>query len=164
MSSERRATGSQSPTPSSSFEKYPRESQEYPLQDLDNDGSGFRRSFDSEHDNDEPLLPTSVPHQGMRHGTGTNRKCSRSGITAWMKGPSPPHKYHINPWFARWQTAPGRLIDRYFPNKSGKIWLLLAIVAVWGVILISRLHSAVNGVDIAGYGTPVKLACHTRLW
>lgn len=164
MSSERKDPESQSITSSSSFEKLPRGSQDYPLEELDNEGPGFRRSLDSEHDNDEPLLPTSASHHDAGHGMRRHRKCSRSGIISWMKGPSPPHKYHINPWFARWQTAPGRLVDRYFPSKSGKVWLLLGIVVAWGVIFLSVLHSYVHGADIAGYGNPVKLACHSRLW
>ena len=163
MPSDHKAAASPSSRSSSSFEKFPRGSEEYPLEVLDPEGAPSRGSVDSEHDNDEPLLPTSVPHQG----NDRNKKrfsWSKAGISSWAKGPSPPHKYHINPWFPRWQAAPGRLVNKYFPSKIAKIWLLLGIVVAWGIVFISTVHSTVSSVDIAGYGNPVKLSCHARLW
>ena len=138
----------------SSFEKHAHGSQEYPLGSF-----APRQSVDSDLGHSDPLLPASVP-------TSSSRKChcSWSGIISWIKGPSHPHKYHIHPWFYDWQTAPGRLIDRYFPTKRRELCLLLGVVAVWSVIFLSVIHSAVNGVNIAGYGKPVKLSCVARLW
>ncbi|KAL5334369.1 hypothetical protein BJX70DRAFT_378519 [Aspergillus crustosus] len=156
---------------SSSFERLPRQPDEYslkPQDDSDNSQSlaNGRDSFDPapadrEQDTSEPLLPTSSyrPIQEQKRFT-----CTVPGILNWMRGPSPPHKYRINPWLARWQTAPGRLIERYFPNTKAKFCLLLASVLLWGVIFISVLHSSVAGQEIAGHGSPVKLSCSSRLW
>ncbi|KAF9894554.1 hypothetical protein FE257_006439 [Aspergillus nanangensis] len=108
----------------------------------------------------EPLLPTSTPPPRKPPPFAW----SISGIGAWLNGPSPPHKYHISPWFPRWQSAPGRLVDRYFPSRAAKISLLLACVALWGVVFIAALNRSLAGQEIPGYGTPVKLACHGRLW
>ena len=138
----------------SSFEKYSHRSHEYPLRPLDG-----RDSFDSDLGHSDPLLPTSEPP--IRHG---KCHCLWSGIVSWVKGPSPPRKYHIHPWFCDWQTAPGRLVDRYFQTKRSKVCLLLGVIAAWGEIFLSVVHSAVKGVNIAGYGNPVKLSCSASLW
>lgn len=138
----------------SSFEKYSRGSHEYPLRPLVSN-----HSVDSDLGHSDPLLPTSA--STIRH-----RKChgAWSGIVSWVKGPSQPRKYHIHPWFYDWQTAPGRLLDRYLQTQRSKLCLLLGAVAAWGAIFLSVIHSAVKNVDIAGYGNPVKLSCSASLW
>lgn len=145
-----------------SFEKLPHDSHEYPLDVLGAERPASRQSAESDN---EPLLPTSA-RGGFQQRPNIHKKrfCSRAGISSWVKGPSPPHKYRINPWFFRWQTAPGRLVDRYFPSKAAKIPLLLGVIVAWGVVFISVLHSTVTNVDIAGYGNPVKLSCVSNLW
>jgi hypothetical protein len=156
---------------SSSFERLPRQPDEYSLKsqdDSDNSQSlaNGRDSFDPapadrEQATSEPLLPTSnyCPSQAPKRFS-----CTIPGILDWMRGPSPPHKYRINPWLARWQTAPGRLIERYFPSTKAKFCLLVASVLLWGVIFISVLHSSVAGQEIPGHGNPIKLSCYSRLW
>lgn len=165
----------QSSSSSSSFEKTPREPQEYPLEilDHDSDSSNFvavpRESFDSarlgdEEHSSEPLLPTSVQLPRPELKREERFQCTTSGVINWAKGPPQPRKYQITPWLQRWQTAPGRLIDRYCPSKRAKTGLLLSVVIVWFVIFLSVIHKSVNGIDVPGYGKPVKLACHDRLW
>lgn len=163
---------------SSSFEKTPRDPQEYLLESLDNDSGSSnqfvtipRASVDSaqlEEHSAEPLLPTSTrpspPILPRREEEKGQFECTVAGIVAWAKGPSPPHKYRITPLLRRWQTAPARVIDRYCPTKLAKGLLLLAAVITWFVIFLSILHHSVNGVDIPGYGKPVKLGCHDNLW
>lgn len=165
---------------SSPFEKTPRGPQEYPLESLDNDGNDSgsssqfvtipRASVDSarlEEHSAEPLLPTSAhpspPILPRKEEKGWF-KCTVAWIIAWAKGPSPPHKYQITPLLRRWQIAPARVIDRYCPTKLAKGLLLLSAVITWFVIFLSILHHSVNGVDIPGYGKPVKLGCHDNLW
>ncbi|KAA8647133.1 hypothetical protein EYZ11_012148 [Aspergillus tanneri] len=149
-----------------------RNSQEYPLQPLDeDDDSGSRPSLSLSRGStnslrhgqgtSEPLLPTSVPRPPSEKASGRFSHAV-SMIRAWIKGPSPPRKYHITPWFYHAQTAPGRLIERYFPRA--KVWLLLACVGAWGVIFIGAIHMSVAGQEIPGYGSPVKLSCQARLW
>ncbi|KAL3455427.1 LCCL domain-containing protein [Aspergillus heterothallicus] len=157
---------------SSSFERLPRLPEEYVLKSQDESSNSHsvvdgRDSFDPaapadrEQSTSEPLLPTSSyrPVQEPKRFT-----CTAAGIRDWFRGPSPPHIYRINPWLARWQTAPGRVIERYFPSKKSKVGILLAALLVWGVVFISILHASVTGQEIPGHGSPVKLSCWSRLW
>ncbi|KAK1147293.1 hypothetical protein N8T08_001370 [Aspergillus melleus] len=165
-----------------SFEKISRNPQEFPLQPLnpEDDDSGSspfvslsRGSSDSVRHGEgtsEPLLPTSMPmpmpmpHLASREKMRGRFSSVLSRIGAWMKGPSPPHKYRITPWCYRAQTAPSRLVERYFPTRAAKVWLLLGCVGLWGVIFLSFLHASIAGQEIPGYGKPVKLSCQARLW
>ncbi|KAL4948836.1 LCCL domain-containing protein [Aspergillus filifer] len=155
---------------SSSFEQL-RQPDEYSLKSQDDSENSAavansRDSFnpapaDREQDTNEPLLPTSnyqPPQEKKRFF------CTVAGIREWMRGPSPPRKYRINPWLARWQTAPGRLIERYFPSSKAKVSLLIAALLLWGVVFISILHASVTGQEIPGHGSPTKLSCSSRLW
>lgn len=159
-----------------SFEKVSRNPQEVPLQPLDpeDEDSGSspfvslsRGSFDSARHGEgtsEPLLPTSMPPLASP-GKAPGRSSSViSAIGAWMKGPSPPYKYRITPWFPRAQAAPGRLVERYFPSRAAKIWLLLGCLGAWGAIFLSFLHASIASQEVPGYGKPVKLSCQARLW
>ncbi|KAF5862510.1 hypothetical protein ETB97_011610 [Aspergillus alliaceus] len=129
-----------------------------------------RPSTDSMHaDNDhmqgtdEPLLPTASSY--LRPVKDSDRfSCSLSKIRAWIKGPSPPRKYQINPWLRRWQTAPGRLVERYFPSTSAKVWFLLLSLGIWGAVFIETLHYSITAQEIPGYGKPVELPCYGGLW
>ncbi|GES63486.1 LCCL domain protein [Aspergillus terreus] len=110
---------------------------------------------------DQPLLPTTSPQPPKAN---ERFSCTVSGIRSWVKGPAIPHKYRINPWFLRWQTAPGRLVDRYFPSTTAKVWLLLACLGAWGAVFLEILDWSVSGQEIPGYGSPVTLSCSGRLW
>lgn len=90
--------------------------------------------------------------------------CMPSGFVAWLRGPSPPHVYHINPWFPRWQAAPARLIERWVPSKYGKFGLLLGVLVFWMLLFFPLLQRSTSGEEVLGYGQPVKLSCHHRLW
>lgn len=153
-----------------SFEKQSRGSRDYPLEILDAvDDRPGRQSVDLEgepvDEHNEPLLPTSDSVRDVHVGARPKRcSCSPSGIIAWAKGPAKPHRYHIDPWLYRWQTAPERFIERHVPSRTRKICLLLAVVLIWGALFISTVHSAVAGLDVAGFGNPVKLSCHAKLW
>lgn len=157
---------------SSSFERLPRQPDEYSLKSQDDsDNSQLvvngRGSFEpapdhGEQSTSEPLLPTSnyrPPAQKPKRFS-----CTVAGILDWMRGPAPPHKYRINPWLARWQTAPGRLIDRHFRSTRAKFCLLLASLLLWGIVFLSILHASVAGQEIPSYGNPVKLSCWSKLW
>lgn len=125
-------------------------------------------SFDLEL-GDVPLLPSDL--HGM-DGTEAQEKfvrdppfsCTPSGFCAWLRGPKPPHVYRINPWFPHLQAAPARLIDRRFPQRSSKIALLFGGLIVWMVVFFAWSKASVAGQDVPGYGQPVKLSCHHRLW
>jgi hypothetical protein len=116
---------------------------------------------------DIPLLPSD--RQGMEIPTKKGAydpsfSCTPSGFYAWLRGPKPPHVYHINPWFPRLQAAPGLLIDRKFPKRGSKIALLFGGLVFWIVVFFFSLKASIAGQDVLGYGQPVKLSCHHRLW
>jgi hypothetical protein len=145
---------------------------ESPLQEIRpfKDEHGARDSEDFSLDlelGDIPLLPSD--RQGMELPTEKGAydpsfSCTPSGFCAWLRGPKPPHAYHINPWFPRLQAAPGLLIDRKFPKRSSKIALLFGGLVFWIVVFFFSLKASIAGQDVLGYGQPVKLSCHHRLW
>lgn len=90
--------------------------------------------------------------------------CTLAGFAAWCRGPVPPHVYRINPWFPKWQAAPARLVDRWVPRRAMKIALLLVGLLFWVAVFFSSLKASVAEQEVLGYGQPVKLSCHHRLW
>lgn len=118
-------------------------------------------SFDLEI-GDVPLLP-----QGMEQPEfvrDPSFSCTPSGFVNWLRGPTPPHVYHINPWFPRLQAAPARLIDRLFPRRISKLVLLAGGLIFWIIVFFVSLKASVAGQEVPGFGQPVKLGCHHRLW
>lgn len=127
-----------------------------------------------------PLLPAGHPdeHRDLDDSDSdffdyeeqsTNRhdpslSCNLTGFYTWLRGPVPPHVYHIRPWFPRWQAAPARLVERWAPRKGVKISLLVGGLIFWIAVFFASLQASVAGQEISGYGKPVKLSCHHRLW
>lgn len=122
---------------------------------------------------DDPLLPTSSPPPAAAFSSRLNyldeKRQSGSFSSAlffsalfriglWILGPPRPRKYKVTPWFPKWQAAPGRAIDRYFPETKKKVYLLLAVLGLWGFVFLSVVHSSVSG------DTAIRLACHSNLW
>lgn len=143
--------------------------QEYPLQDFryrDDEAREAESGDDLEHG---PLLPTagldgtseSVADDNEKH---KEQRKSRSGLCAWLRGPTPPHVHHIQPWLPQWQSAAARMIDLWLPRKNAKTGLLLGGLVFWTVVFFSALKASVAEREIPGYGQPVKLSCHDRLW
>lgn len=160
----------------------------YPLQDLEiGGGSGSsgeyvniprRGSADSapsqdgieeDHRDDEhdaPLLPTTAPVRSEKH-RGSNSKGKRGclgSIVGWFKGPDPPHKFKIEPFFPNFQIIPIRLVDSCLPSRALKIRGVLAFHVMWVLLFFSILHASVTSSAIPGYGVPARLSCTTRLW
>ncbi|KAJ5524746.1 hypothetical protein N7494_011396 [Penicillium frequentans] len=117
----------------------------------------FEDSDSEFHFSDESISPDQFRHDPPF-------SCTLSGFSAWLRGPTPPHVYHINPWFPRWQAAPTRLIDRFVPRMGAKIALLLLGLVFWIAVFFSSLKASVADQEVLGYGQPVKLSCHSRLW
>lgn len=127
-----------------------------------------------------PLLPAGHPdeHRDLddsdsdffdyeeqgQHRHDPSLSCTFAGFCAWLRGPVPPHVYHIKPWFPRWQAMPARLVERWAPRKGLKIALLAAGLIFWIAVFFASLQASVAGQAVLGYGQPVKLSCHQRLW
>jgi len=143
---------------------------EYPLQEIGHYKDAEPRdsdelSFDLEL-GDVPLLPEHGMEEAQpeKFTRDPPFSCTPSGFCAWLRGPNPPHVYHINPWFPHLQAAPARLIDEKFPRKSSKIALLFGGLLFWIIVFFASLKASVAGQEVPGYGKPVKLSCHHRLW
>lgn len=117
----------------------------------------FHISDDSDFDDDE-----FHPRESFRHDPPFS--CTLAGLAAWCRGPVPPHVYRVNPWFPKWQAAPGRLVERWAPRRWMKIALLLAGLVFWAGVFFSSLKASVAEQMVPGYGRPVKLSCDSRLW
>lgn len=81
---------------------------------------------------------------------------------AWIKGPQPPRKYHINPLFESIQTLPTRILFRL--PKAGRVAVLPVAFALWVVLFGVILSNFSLPKNIGGFGAPVRLACVNRLW
>ncbi|KAI5285251.1 hypothetical protein KEM54_000719 [Ascosphaera aggregata] len=104
--------------------------------------------------------------------------CSRPGergdikgiircIGRWFKGPDPPMRYYIRPWYPAVHEVPLRLRDRWAPKKKLKILYLLLFYAIWFGIFAAMYAAWKTTPDRAtpNYGIPVRgLACDSTLW
>lgn len=80
----------------------------------------------------------------------------------WMKGPKPPKKNRIKPLFEPVQTFHIRLLARLPPFF--RICIFVCAFLVWIVPFGVLLHNHSLPSDIAGFGSPIKLACTNQLW
>lgn len=115
---------------------------------------------------DVPLLPIRGMEAELseKFARDPSFSCSPSGFCAWIRGPKPPHVYHIKPWFPHLQAAPERLIDQKFPRRSSKIALLFGALIFWIIVFFGSLKASVAGQEVPGLGKPIMLPCHHRLW
>jgi hypothetical protein len=158
-----------------------RSSDSYPLEDQ---GTGYRdadpvraaKGDDLELGGSVPLLPghpddfdiddEDYDEFNFDRASGYDPpfSCTFAGFVAWCRGPVPPQVYRINPWLPKWQAAPARLVDRWAPKRAMKIAALLLGVVFWIAVFFSSLKASVAEQEVLGYGQPVKLSCHHRLW
>lgn len=91
------------------------------------------------------------------------RKVGRA-TTDWVKGPTPLHSLLLKPLFPHIQELPVRYLNRLFPKRKHKIFLLLLLYIAWFTPwAIVLLHSRSAGY-IEGYGRPQTLSCSTTFW
>lgn len=85
-------------------------------------------------------------------------------IVVWVKGPQPPRPWKITPFFPKFQTAPIRFLEAYFPKHKQKVLLLIFFYACWLLAFALVLHRSAFSADIPGYGSPVRIRCEDRFW
>lgn len=119
---------------------------------------------DEHHDLDDSDSDFFDYEEQSEHRHNPSLSCTLAGFYSWLRGPVPPHVYHIKPWFPRWQAAPARLVERWAPRKGVKIALLVGGLIFWIAVFFASLQASVAGQEIPGYGKPVRLSCHHRLW
>ncbi|EEH49648.1 uncharacterized protein PADG_05727 [Paracoccidioides brasiliensis Pb18] len=91
------------------------------------------------------------------------RKVGRSTVK-WLKGPDPPRVLLLDPLFPSIQSAPVKLVDRFFPKRKYKIGLLLALYFSWFLPWALILRHSASGGFIEGYGKPSPISCRHSHW
>lgn len=86
----------------------------------------------------------------------------------WIKGPNPPRRYYIKPFWPQYDGYIIKIRDRYFPTKRHKLWLLVFFYFSWLLCFVAifahwkgtprRLSPSYNGIPFHDYG------CRTALW
>lgn len=125
--------------------------------------------FDRGNSFESTLSDLDYQHQDVPRSRVTARDpsfdCSSSWLFyQWLRGPIPPKIFHIEPRFPHWQAAPARLVDRWVKGPTAKIALLVTVLIVWIAVFFSLVKSSITDQEILGYGQPVSLSCHARLW
>lgn len=128
-------------------------------------------ALDFESNPDAPLNNgyRSHAHQkglGSRLAEYVPRRIRDAGIAIadWTKGPDPPRIWAIRPVLPVIQEAPIRLLDRYFPRKLHRFFLLILLYATWLLCLIVILRKSSFAEEIPGYGAPKRIDCGQSFW
>ena len=85
-------------------------------------------------------------------------------VAVWTKGPDPPQRQKITPFFPSVQETPVRLIARYFPRPIQKAGLLALFLFCWLLTFSLVLHHSASAGDIKGYGRPQSIWCGASYW
>ncbi|KAL8858645.1 MAG: hypothetical protein Q9178_004939 [Gyalolechia marmorata] len=85
-------------------------------------------------------------------------------LIGWTKGPDRPQMQKITPFFPYVQTAPVRLIARYFPKPIHKAALLVLFLFSWLLTFSLVLHHSASAGNIKGYGKPQPIWCGASYW
>ena len=91
------------------------------------------------------------------------RQASRM-VVAWSKGPDPPQKQKITPFFPFIQEAPAKFIDKYLPKKRHKTALLALFHFCWLLTFVLVLNHSAKAGSIKGYGKPQSVWCGATFW
>ncbi|KZF20146.1 hypothetical protein L228DRAFT_249822 [Xylona heveae TC161] len=120
-------------------------------------------------DGDDSLTPTRshdeflLPSRRWRWIPVPVERVARA-VGDWVRGPHPPHIQKINPFLPRLQEAPVNIINRCFPKRSQKTWLLVVFYLCWIITFIAILHKSAFAGDVRGYGTPSSISCTASFW
>ncbi|KAI1848684.1 hypothetical protein JX266_005543 [Neoarthrinium moseri] len=82
----------------------------------------------------------------------------------WAHGPANPKDYKIRPFLPAVQEAPLRLVDRFLPNKTHRVWLFVGYIAIWILTFCLVMRQGLKASEIESYGTPSDISCGTTYW
>ena len=91
------------------------------------------------------------------------RQAARA-VAEWSKGPHPPQKQKITPFFPSIQEAPAKFIDRHLPKRKHKVGLLGLFYFCWLLTFALVLHQSAKAGNIEGYGKPQSIWCGASFW
>ena len=87
-----------------------------------------------------------------------------SGVGRWARGPQPPRPYKIEPILPSVQRLPLKLLDRYFPKRKQKVYLLVVHHLFWLLAFVLLLRRSAFSTEVQDYGAPLTLSCEASLW
>ncbi|KAI0188941.1 LCCL domain-containing protein [Xylaria flabelliformis] len=85
-------------------------------------------------------------------------------VVRWIKGPSTPRIWKIDPFFPAIQTAPLRLLSRVLPAKRHRLWLFFAWFAAWLLTFALVFWHGQVASEIEGWGEPSDISCGVTYW
>ncbi|KAH8909110.1 hypothetical protein BR93DRAFT_911015 [Coniochaeta sp. PMI_546] len=85
-------------------------------------------------------------------------------VARWARGPPNARAYKITPLFPIVQHSPLRLLDRFIPQRTHRIWLILAYFAVWIVSYALVMRQGLKATEIEGWGAPADIGCGNTYW
>ncbi|KAK3190580.1 hypothetical protein K4F52_003271 [Lecanicillium sp. MT-2017a] len=99
--------------------------------------------------------PKWVPYPIQRTGRA---------IAKWTHGPPNAAPYRIKPWLPKIQEYPLRLMDRFFPRRRQRQWLLFLLLSLWVVTFALVKWRGTRSTDIKEFGQPTSLTCGAQFW
>ena len=85
-------------------------------------------------------------------------------IKDWSKGPDPPQKQHITPFFPAIQEAPAKFIHKHLPKRRHRAALLAFFYLCWLLTFVLVLNHSAKAGNIKGYGKPQSIWCGATFW
>ena len=85
-------------------------------------------------------------------------------IIDWSRGPDPPRKQHITPFFPAIQETPAKFIDKHLPKRRHKAALLAFLYFSWLLTFVLVLNHSAKAGNIKGYGKPQSIWCGATFW
>ncbi|KAL9099223.1 MAG: hypothetical protein Q9163_005251 [Psora crenata] len=85
-------------------------------------------------------------------------------VADWSKGPEPPRKQKITPYFPSIQEAPAKFIDKILPKRASKVGLLAFFYFCWLLTFTLLLNHSAQAGNIHGYGKPQSVWCGASFW
>ena len=82
----------------------------------------------------------------------------------WTRGPSTPHRYHIEPLFPQVQHAPIVVLDKYLPRKLHRGVAVFGFFGVWLLTFALVMREGLIAAEIPEWGTPTQIGCGSTYW
>lgn len=135
------------------------------------DASGATDSSNSDEQPSGSSTPQFIQDQDRRRSRSNNftwvpypiyKFCKAVGN--WSRGPQPPRRYRIKPFFPKVQEFPLRLSERYLSNPTIRFIVVFLYLAIWIVAFALVKRQGTLATDVAGYGQPETISCGVTFW
>lgn len=82
----------------------------------------------------------------------------------WVKGPQPSRPFKIGPILPQLQNIPIAFLDKYFPGRKQRSWLLIISCLLWIILFRPSCLHQYMAVTYLDTNPPIRLSCVSRLW